>query len=156
MKNKKMTYLMMLAVLVIWGYFFYTMFGSKDGGDINKMKASIIKLSEDTTQLPIDSFSILAAYRDPFLDKMAEGVKPASSSILKTPPTKKPETAWPQIAYFGLIKNQTSNKQLILMQINGKQHRIQLNQIVDELTLMKITRDSVQVKFGKQMKYVKR
>lgn len=148
---------MVPVVIAIWAYVFYNIFGNKDKPDNDSLHSANTTRLNNTTQQPVDTFSIKADYRDPFLDKLMTGDQPKSVSVVKTSPIKvQPLTAWPQVAYFGIIKNQTGNKQLALLQINGKQSRMQLNQMTGEITLMKITRDSVQIKFGKEMKYVRR
>ncbi|MBI2269772.1 MAG: hypothetical protein HYU69_05370 [Bacteroidetes bacterium] len=152
-----MTYLMVPVVIAIWAYVFYSIFGNKDKPDKDLLHPANAARLNNTTGQPVDTFSIKADYRDPFLDKLMGGEQPKSASAIKTPPVKvQPLTTWPQVAYFGIIKNQTGNKQLALLQINGKQSRMQLNQMAGDITLMKITKDSVQVKFGKEMKYVRR
>lgn len=148
---------MVPVVIAIWAFVFYNIFGKKDKPDNDSLHSANTTRLNNTTQQPVDTFSIKADYRDPFLDKLMAGDQPKSVSVIKAPSVKvQTVTAWPQLAYFGIIKNQTGNKQIALLQINGKQSRMQLNQMAGEITLMKITKDSVQVKFGKEMKYVRR
>lgn len=149
---------MVPVVFAIWVYVFYTLFGNKEKPDdahhfVNSIPSIKVK------EIPVDTFSIVSNYRDPFLDRnyISERTTNKSTPVVKpTPVTIQAVTAWPKIAYFGIIKNQTGNKQLALLQINGKQHRLQLNESVNEITLLKVTKDSVEVKFGKELKYIKR
>lgn len=154
-KNKKLTYAFIPVVIAIWGYVFYNLFGSK-GSDDKTINFRKVNPTEQISPLPLDSFSILADYRDPFLGNMVENENRVKTGSGVAAPVIKGNTPWPKVTYFGRIKNQTNNKQLILIQINGKQRRMQLNQETDGITLMKISRDSVQVKFNKELKYIKR
>jgi type II secretory pathway component PulC len=156
-KNKKATYLLMPIVIGIWIYVFYVLVGNKDKGNNNTLHFSNGVQNKRKKQMLVDSFSINANYRDPFLDVLTATDRTEKSTSFKAQPVKaQPVVGWPKIAYLGIIKNQTGNKQLTLIQIDGKQNRMQLNQQVNGLTLIKITKDSIQVKFNKEMKYVKR
>ncbi len=159
MKNKKVTYLLVPVVIAIWLYVFYTLFWNKDKTNIGTVPFTNSARQSKLMQIPLDTFSISAAYRDPFLDRnyVSERTTNIPTHVVKAVPvTIQATTAWPKIAYFGIIKNQTGNKQLALLQINGKQRRVQLNESIDEIQLITTTKDSVQVKFGKELKYVKR
>lgn len=148
---------MLLVVVAIWAYVFYTIFGNKDKPDKDLPYSATIAKSNSVAKNVVDTFSIKADYRDPFLDKLVASEQPKSSFPIKAALVKvQANTTWPQISYFGIIKNQTGNKQLALLQINGKQNRMQVNQMVGDITLLKLTKDSVQVKFGKETKYVRR
>ncbi len=156
MKNKKLTYILLPVVIGIWAYLFYSFFLKLKGSDDNIVFKKDFIPSLTLEKLAVDTFSIEPNYRDPFLDKSAEVQKTVKTTPANVIVTKNTGMGWPKLVYSGIIKNQTGNKQLALIQINGKQNRIQLNQIIDGVSITKITRDSILVKFGKESRWIRR
>jgi len=106
----------------------------------------------------LDTFSIVANYRDPFLGKMISINKPVFNSLTKIAKTQKTiqSVQWPLIVYNGMIKNQKSNKQVVMVQINGQSNLMREKEIFAGIELMKIYKDSIEVGYQKQMKIIKK
>jgi len=103
-----------------------------------------------------DTFSIGADYRDPFLDKGYKKKKTTSSKITqkkkKRKQKKHPEIKWPDIQYHGVIENQHTSKQIIVLSIDGREHLMYFKDSVKYVHILEIYEDSIQIRFNNQMK----
>ena len=153
MKNKKTIYILLPAALGIWGYVFYEFFsfvGSKEvvqAGNVAYSSMLPVKTAMDT-------FSIVADYRDPFLGKIAiassENDKP--KNIVKKIEKPTEPVKWPSIIYRGMIKNQKTNKQLYLVSIDKQDNMMKPGDFVADVELKKVYRDSIEVVYRKGIK----
>lgn len=156
MKNKKLLYVLIPAVIFIWGAIIYKIvigLSGSDGNSFQEIKMNEIKSNEVSN----DTFSINPTYRDPFSGKRVKNSNPISGSFtnqLSTNPS--PQTKWPEIIYGGIVKNQKSNKQLVIIQINGQSNTIKIGETYNGVMLTRVFKDSIEVKFGKEKKYVKK
>lgn len=162
MKNKKLLYILIPLVLLLWGAIIYRIFNVVSVNDSNEVYKSEVYGNTDNANL-IDTFSINPNYRDPFLGKSAKKTilsENKVSNIVVNPNVIKKiipsSRAWPNLVYGGLIKNQKSNKALALVQINGQSNIMKIGEIVGEIELTKIFRDSIEVKFQKEKRFVKK
>lgn len=164
MKNKKLLILLIPATLLIWGMIIYKIFSVVSGGDnVGQVQRTVSVVNNDTNILT-DTFSINPTYRDPFLGKSNKIALNANvgNSTLKTINSPKPiipssssiNNTFPKIIYGGMIKNKQSNKQLVLIQINGQSNIMKIGDIVSEIELTKVFRDSIEVKFKKEKKFI--
>ncbi len=154
MKDKKTVYILIPVVLLIWGIIFYRIYGFFNGGNNQAFHTPQLVIT-DSAELLNDSFNIHADYRDPFLDKAIKKQISGSGTTVAKPvkpvPTSSP---WPAIVYGGIIKNQKSNKQLALIQINGQSNMMKAGEEANGVQLLKVFKDSIEVKFGKEKKYI--
>lgn len=166
MKNKKLTYILIPLVLMVWGTIIYRIVSV---GEVDKdySKAYTSLDENETNGILTDTFEIHTNYRDPFLGNRtrksisSENVQTSfttSSNIISNNATVSVRSSikWPDIVYSGLIKNQKSNKQLALVQIDGQANIMKLGDVVGEITLSKIFRDSIEVKFYKEKRIIKK
>ncbi len=164
MKNKKLLFLLIPATLLLWGMILYKIFSAVSGGDNNiGQNQEVVTPIDSNEQLLTDTFSIHPTNRDPFLGKMNKTISThtGGSSSPKTVITPKSTLAppsinstFPKIIYGGLIKNKQSNKQLVLIQINGQSNIMKIGEIFNEVELTKVFRDSIEVKFRKEKRFI--
>ena len=154
MKHKKITYLLLPLVAVIWGIIFYRIFSAVSPEPILPVGGSILTSKTINTSIP-DTFSIIANYRDPFLGKVVQ-VKDSASGKVKPPKTEKVviPKQWPSLSYGGIIKNQKSGKQFVLVNINGEGNLMKTGDEVSGIQLLKVYKDSIEVSFQKEKKVV--
>jgi hypothetical protein len=159
MKSKKGVYFLLVLVLAIWGAVVYKLFFQNKGGDVPSIsKASFVAETVDLSMLN-DTFSIHQNYRDPFLGKTTEkrisssGQKAVSNLVAKPAPTL---IKWPAIAFHGLIRNQKSNKQVALVQIDGHTYNMSPGETQARVELKRCFKDSVLVGFDGEKKTVKK
>ncbi len=160
MKNKKLLYVLIPVVLFIWGTVIFKIFNVVHTDDSNASfnKASIGTIENENL---IDTFSIHPDYPDPFLGRHVKKSNPdetkVSKAVEKLIENKKNNAVtivWPKLVYSGLIKNQKSKKQLALVQIEGRSNIMKIGDIAEDIELVKILRDSIEVKFQGEKKFV--
>lgn len=164
MKNKKLLYILIPVVLLVWGIIIYRIFNVVNGSNSNEVLKSSIIENVNNENL-VDTFSIHPNYRDPFISKRAKKTiseNKITSTITKPDVIKKVSNTapisnkWPSIVYNGLIKNEKSNKQLALVQINGQSNILQLGNVAEGVELTKIFRDSIEVKFNSEKRFIRK
>lgn len=165
MKNKKLLYILIPVVLLVWGVIIYRIFNVVNSSGSNEVRKSSF-VENTVNETLIDTFSIHPNYRDPFISKRAKKTtfeNKVVSTITKPDLIKKVSNVvvplsnkWPSIVYNGLIKNERSNKQLALVQINGQSNILQLGNVAEGVELTKIFRDSIEVKFNSEKRFIRR
>lgn len=149
--------MLLLLVTIIWGIIFYRIVFVASSDPILSATESIQPVKYTNTSVP-DTFSIFANYRDPFFNKIIPG--PASNlNKVKAPTPAKVEKIvvplkWPSLSYGGIIKNQKSGKQLVLININGEESIIKAGDEISGIHLLKVYKDSIEVSFQKEKKTV--
>jgi len=154
MKNKKLLYILIPGTLIVWGMIIYRIFKTVNTEENLFGQYLEINTRQDNSNIN-DTFSINPDYRDPFLGKTNKKVTD-SKQTTKTivPKIAKAAIPWPSIVFGGIIKNQKSNKQLALVQINGQGYTMKPGEIINDVQLNKIYRDSIEVRFQKEKKFV--
>ena len=158
MKGKNAIYILLPLVIIIWGLISYRLYSTlkKDELSSPEKDRAIIPSSNEIIS---PNFEISPNYRDPFLGKLVSEKKIAKQGGSKITPSKQklpsPSVPWPLIKYGGIIKNQQSNSQLVLVTINGKENIMKVNQSSNDILLNKIYKDSIEVVFQKEKKVVK-
>ena len=148
MKNKKNIYILITAVLLVWGLLGYRIFSTVD--PINK-KQLTVSFSNFKPQLLQESetFAINTDYRDPFLGTLSQ------KKITKTKKTTnaistKPKVPFPSIIYKGLVSSKKKNQQIFLISINGQQYFFKKNSTQKEVKLLSGTAKEVVLRFQGQ------
>jgi hypothetical protein len=156
MKNKKLLYILIPCTLLLWGMIVY-----KIVSVVSSDNASAVKNEAYTSITPnnviSDTFSLHPSYRDPFLGNIHRDISFKHKVIAKqtTIPTfTKYVRPFPQIIYSGIIKNAKSNKQLVMVQINGQSHIMKIGDIIGAVELTKVFRDSIGVEFENEMRFI--
>lgn len=168
MKNKKFTYILIPLVLVLWGTIVYRIFHTVNNNNSTTLMDKDSSVSTIQGQIVPDTFSIHPDYNDPFQRQKAKN--PNSSKIHIQAVTNHSQEqqntkqainqivalTWPNIIYNGLVKNQKSNKQLAILQVNGQSNIMQVGDIIADVKLVKITTDSVELVFQNTKKAIKK
>ncbi len=68
--------------------------------------------------------------------------------------TENERIVWPDILYTGRMVNQSTNKSLVSLTINGKEWIFNIGDQKDNITLLKTYDDSVKVKYEQETKYI--
>jgi hypothetical protein len=148
MKNKSLTYVLLVVVAVVWYKVFVRVasnFGSEEFVENSRNKAPSIHVHSR------DTFQLLANYRDPFGASKREMAQVAPQEL--PPPTYiKPKQVdyWPKIQYKGLIRKSDSTNPLALVYIDGNALQMRKGEIVfDGIKIMGVFRDSLIVQYKK-------
>ncbi|MDJ1501253.1 hypothetical protein [Xanthocytophaga agilis] len=174
MKNKKMMFVLLPAVILIWGLIIYRIVDAVQEKDVpDTYSEPNRKLHTSTTTLP-DTVHLLVNYRDPFLGSGPARIRrepspsitshpaQATSSIqavhssTPTVPAPKVVIAWPTVKYVGMIQNGSSQIKIAILKINGKSHLIAESCSEADITVQNIVQDSVGLQYRGEHKYFKR
>lgn len=139
-KNTK-TYLLLGAVLFIWGAVGYRIYKGISPSEtaLNTETAQVNFKPKEPVQR--DTFSIVADYRDPFLGTMAKKKKVVVKPKNQAPPV--PEVS---ITYTGSVLGNNSNNSIFFVNIAGVQQLLKLKQTVNGVTLVSGTEKEIRVR----------
>lgn len=157
MKNKKATYLLGVAVAIVWGIIIYRVFDAAAGNDdalpspapVKKEAYNDFAIAKDTTRL-------LLNYHDPFgLTRQRDTVSPVKKANYKPAMiVPKPAMNWGFIQYSGYIRNPASKKLITLISINGHSEMLTEGQEKDNVKLIKNLRDSIKISYNGKIKFI--
>ncbi len=141
MNSKKKTYILLIAVFLVWGLIVYRIY--------NVVNPTIPKVEINNTTTSFkpykiakkDAFSIKADYRDPFLEKYANKTNRSNRSNTKTSSTKKvtkkeEKVIFPRIAYKGIISPKSRLDKHFILKINNKTVLFKLLETHKEIQLL--------------------
>lgn len=151
MKNKKAIYFLLPVVLVVWGLIFYKIVFREPADTI--MPAMVYHTIHHGDSSVLDTFSIVARYRDPFLgktfanDSVTPKVHTAGHAITKP---AAPPLQWPKIVFSGLVAGK--NGRLAIISIADKQYLASTGDKLDSFLVVAIFPDSVVIKCNHEKK----
>ena len=119
MKNKKNLYLLLPAVLLIWGLVGYQIFSTIHPAKTSTPTTITLKKPQAPTQKTAN-FTINTNYRDPFLGKIPPQKK--TKTHTKKTIQNTPTTPFPKIIYKGLVSRKSGNHQIFLITIDGQHY----------------------------------
>lgn len=170
MKNKKLQYILIPVVLVVWGLIIYRVldFSRQDTPD-DPSTVSTLQPNKNNNSVQ-DTFSLHANYRDPFLKHARyTGYKyrktnASNQKTGKKKEKKKTETnialrreileniRWPDIKYGGIVQNTRSGEEVGLIEIDKQEFLIRENDSVQKVFIKGLHKDSVIVTYKKTRK----
>lgn len=160
MKNKKLSWILLPAVLAIWGMIGWKVYAAMNGEDeVFANNVPQTSLYSDTSVVPED-YTLSLNYRDPFFEPQQKP-KTVSTNVKKTETpsvqTSAPQvTQWPSVSYGGLVRQTQSGKTVGFLIINGSSHFVNAGDVAGELTVVKMWSDSVEVKFAKESRRIRK
>jgi hypothetical protein len=160
MKNKKVTYLLGLIVIAVWGIIIYRIFDASSGSDdpVPVSAAKRTKEPYNDYSIPKDTTHLLLNYRDPFgISKQKDTAEiPVRNLIHKiTVPVVKPVMNWSFIKYSGYILNPGSKKLIALVTINGQNTQLAEGETKLQVKLLRNLRDSIRISYEGKTKFIR-
>jgi hypothetical protein len=161
MKNKKLAYFLIPAVIMIWGTVIINVIAYYHGCPEESL-AELKTLSKYKTLNISDTFSLILDYPDPFLSS-AEVIKTKVStgnhisiSQKATNPSKPIEKniSWPAIKYGGVIKNKSSLKACGFVKIGTSDYIMSAGDTQNDVYIKAIYRDSIVVSYKNILKTI--
>lgn len=159
-KNKKVTYLLICAVGVVWGVILYKVFFNDTGMEdtFQPQIASPKNEPYDQYAAKTDTFKLALNYKDPFVGMVAaeqpevvENVK----SVNTVPLAVKPMVDWTGIKYSGYVVNPLTKKLVAILVVRGQERMLAEGEVFGGLKLLKNKKDSVLVSWQGKQKYIK-
>ncbi len=163
MKNKKATYALGFAVLVVWGLILYRIFHTdvEERGFGAAPAAAPKEVLNDYSITP-DTARLRLNYRDPFgsgstLPDTAHHLANHLTIFHPVPAfsLKPVQTDWAFIRYSGFVRNPKNKRLIAMVNIRGKDMMMSEGETADEVRLVKNLQDSVRVWYKGQSKIIK-
>jgi hypothetical protein len=154
--KKKVNIILIILVCGIWATIAYRYFYVKE------IKTNDFSFSDNNLpirQIGKDTFDLKPVDRDPFLGNYRSIKKNKELSLSPQKKTKvilpfnnhtKPIVYWPNIEYMGFIKAQGNEKELVILKINDKIHRVRKAEKVQDIYIKEIFKDSVIIRLHKE------
>lgn len=140
MKNKNRTYLLLVAVIAVWGTIGYKLFVGMNPSPIRTKTISNVDFKKVETKKG-ERIVIQPDYRDPFLGKIYR--KKVKKPIIKKVP-KKPPVVFPLVQFIGIVSGSETS---YILQINGRQEIFKIGETYQEITLQKGSERSVLIRY---------
>jgi hypothetical protein len=161
MQNKKALMFLVPVALALMSVVVYKFYKALNPSKEQYAKViNTVYTDKADTAISADTFSIIADYRDPFLGKIISAEVPkATNYIPRQPKPEKPPLTpvkWPAITYGGVIKNQKSNKQVVLVSINGQGNFMKAGEEAQGILLKQVYKDSIVLVYEKETKVVRK
>ena len=175
MKNKRLLYLLLPAVLVIWGLIFQRIWSAAQGNDDQESAPTVSLTSLTESAASQRPPQLLLNYPDPFkASKPAASIRdmqtaasgpnefgqPLRPATLNLPIAPQSVTVvpvvWPQLKYMGFINNPRVDRRIALLAIDEKEDMVKAGENRQGVLVAKIYRDSVQLILQGNKKTIKR
>lgn len=160
MKSKTTLWILIPAVLGIWGAIGWQVYVAMKGDDDNAAPKVISSETAVNNQIVPDTFSLLLDYPDPFTAQSAKpkaNVKQQSQTAqTKTTAPVPEQTQWPSIVYSGLVKQPSSGKMLGFLSVNGVSYFVKEGDEVGGVRVEELNNSSVSVRYGKRTNVISR
>lgn len=159
MKNKKLTYLLIVAVAGVWGILLYRVFAAVKSNDDDQPVTAVAPVKEafNDFSIPKDTAKLLLNYRDPFgltKPKDTAAVLNRAVNVIHKPAIADPVINWSFITYSGYIRNPVSKRLVALVSINGQSLTLAEGEIRNHVKLLKNLRDSIKISYQGKVKYI--
>ena len=157
MKNKKLTYLLLPIVVLLWGYAIFQVFGGSKQAYVPVPDTVTFdeELLKDSLQFEALNFN----FSDPFLKRKIINTKSVSVSRnpIQTRPyqvkkqnVQKPVTIqWPNIRYGGTV-----NATKVFISINSQSDILNVSDEIQGVKIKEVFEDSIQVEFKGESKVI--
>ena len=159
MKNKTLTYALIVVVAGLWGYIAYRIFSAVTSKDDDVPQVvKVEKESFNDYQLPKDTTMLLLNYRDPFgLIKSKDTVTLHTrvyGFVKNVSSAPKPFINWPNVSYSGYIRNPATKKLVALVSINGQSYALIEGESKSDVKLLRNLRDSIKISYQGKSKFI--
>jgi hypothetical protein len=165
-KNKKVTYLLLTTVALVWGLIVYRIVaGMSDDTKVkpNNKKKEVSLYTEEKEVYPL-----LLNYSDPFLkggrgigtgitEQSAANVYASTGTIRHKKVLAKKEVKpvvvpavidWSFIHYIGLIGNNSNANKIGLVNIHAHEHIVKEKDMIGDVSIIRLSKDTLRVTFN--------
>ena len=143
MKNKKLTYILLPLVITVWGLVVYRIFfdGKTKPENISTIAKPLIKeLSKEEKS----TYKLIANYRDPFLNKLAQSNVESKenkekeennnrATNLRRRRTNVSRNRWPEVSYGGFIQGDKNREITILLKVKNRDYLAQEGDTIQQI-----------------------
>ena len=151
LKNKRMTYLLIALVALIWGLVFYKIYSNFGGKKqvAKNVQQSVVKIDNGQSD---SIFTLLLNYTDPFLkgSGLPTGI-PILSGVKNNSITQ--IINWPLIEYRGLLTSK--NDCMGLLKIQSSDILVKQGKVYSSVKIRAITKDSIFLEYQKESHWLR-
>lgn len=166
MKNKKLTYGLIVLAAAIWGTAGYKIIAGVSGGNAPEMPTSSVS-NVKPEPVANDSFALLMKYDEPFgtvknTSPHSYHSRRSNASSSKSSQKKKKEKDeedainWSFITFRGLFESSERETKTALITLKKRDYLVHEKDTIDDVIIMEIYRDSIFVKKDEHEKYIKK
>lgn len=165
MQNKRLLYVLLPAVLLIWGIILYQIADVLNEDDATIYTFTPAPLPAYITQNSA-TVDLLLNYADPFLEGYGRNVRvktagnalsvaapQPAASLPSSQPAEPARPAWPDLIYSGTVSNPKVKKQLALLNVNSQSYILKEGDYVQSMHIKKVFPDSLQVRFDGELRW---
>lgn len=157
LKNKGLTFILIGVVGYVWYQVFFRIKDNFFSEQI-VVESSVLNKQLNFT-IDRDTSTLLINYRDPFLQRknISEGIKNDYSSDIQTINAPKQEVyvEWPEIKFYGFMKNTQSKQPLIIIKLDGEFYYVRKGEtILDGILILNVTPEYLNVTYQKKSKKI--
>ena len=147
LKNKKITYLLIVLAVLIWGLIFYKIY-SKFGGEKLTEKNFLPSVVSVESGQRDSIFTLSLDYADPFL----KGAGQSTDTPVKN--VSNPRiVSWPLVEFRGLLSSGSKNERTGLIKIQNSNLLAKLGKVYSEIKVRTITRDSIFLEYQNENRW---
>ncbi|MGJ1447711.1 hypothetical protein ACR79S_21190 [Sphingobacterium spiritivorum] len=162
MKNKGLTYGLIIVVIALWGYIIYTIFASVSEDNINPVTRVSTTGNEDVNLNYYrikDDVMLALDYEDPMLrgiDIPLENTDAPAAASPNPAPYFTPAPVLPQtkVDYLGYIENENGRNATAILAIQGKQHMVNTGDQLQGVKVLQIKSSFVKVQVDGESKII--
>jgi hypothetical protein len=157
MKNKKFTYVLLVVVGIIYYNLFVRIKGNLEVEETLSQNNQIRNIELSNFKQP-ESFDLSGQYVDPFLKKTnlsipLDSIRKVNNNNQPKPKKEKPIVIWPNIKYYGLVRNTDVKNPRAILSIDGTVFKIGANEeLYDGILIKKISKENIEVLFQRETK----
>ena len=146
MKNKKFLYVLIPAVIIVWGLITHKVIAYfMDDGSSSFLQYNDRNMTPH--ELKRDTFSLMANYSDPF--RLNENQDPTTK---KGKTKMKPKSPWPKVTFYGAIRAEKKKNSVASLSINNRNMIMKTGDTCQGIKLTKISASSVSLRFKGEKK----
>ncbi|MBN1953393.1 MAG: hypothetical protein JW801_19465 [Bacteroidales bacterium] len=161
MKNKKLNYVLVPLVLLIWGTLIVKVINHLRDNNMIITPPDLPRLDADLAD-SLESYELLANYKDPFIRyQTVQNQKAAVDKNIKNKTNRTSErkparsiVRWPDISFGGIISHE--ERQIGLVQVNANSLLLKEGEVRDGICLDKLYKDSVSLIYQGETKTFKK
>jgi hypothetical protein len=164
MDKKIRNRILYVVVAILWGVAIYRTWKNYEVKEELQAENVINTPAISPMQFRKDTFELVLPDTDPFLQKAwipqvqqdVSREQPTAPRIEKKEPVIPVQKKWPQVEYFGFVKNRNQNSTLCLLKIDGRQIQLSKGERHDGVLVQNAFKDSVQLIFEGEIKTVRK
>jgi hypothetical protein len=160
MKSKTSLWILIPAVLGIWGAIGWNVYSAMNGDEDNATVKTIASSQQTENKVAPDTFELLLDYPDPFTNDPYKQKTTAAvihntnnhqhTAIASAP---KEDAQWPTIIYSGLVKQPATGKMLGFLSVNGESYFVKVGDEVGGVRVIAITGEEILLSYKSQLEH---